>query len=179
MILIERRVAMQDMFCMRLCDQTHLEEILTIQEEAIAALPQPHLLNRNTPQLFETVLTAPNVTVGAFDGERLAGFASLFHPQTHEDDLSHTLETVDVSGKKVANYKVTIVRETYRGHRLQQRMEQELERYAKEQGVQILCVTVSPDNLPNKRNIEKCGYTYDHTQIKYGNLLRDIYYKVL
>ena len=167
------------MFCIRTCDRTHLNEILTMQEEAIAALPQPHLLNRNTPQLFETVLTAPNVTVGAFCGDTLAGFASLFHPQTHEDDLSHTLETICVDGKKVANYKVTIVRAAYRGHGLQQRLEQELERYAKEQGVQVLCVTVSPDNLPSKRNIEKCGYVYDHTQIKYGNLLRDIYYKVL
>ena len=169
----------KDIFCFRLCEETHLDEILKMQEEAIAALPQSHLLNRNTPDLFRTVLTPPNVTVGAFDGEVLAGFAALFHPETHEDDLSHTLETVDVNGKKVANYKVTIVREAYRGHRLQQRMEQQLEQYAKEQGVDVLCVTVSPDNLPSKRNIEKCGYTYDHTQIKYANLLRDIYYKFL
>ncbi len=170
---------MEDMFCIRRCDMTHLDEILQMQEEAIAALPQPHLLNRNTPQLFQTVLTDPNVTVGAFCGETLAGFAALFHPTAFEDDLAHTLETVDVSGKKVANYKVTIVRAQYRGHRLQQRLEQALERYAKAQGVDVLCVTVSPDNLPSKRNIEKCGYIYDHTQIKYGNLLRDIYYKVI
>ena len=169
----------KDAFCFRQCDITHLEEILTMQEEAIAALPQPHLLNRNTPDLFKTVLTPPNVTVGAFHGDMLAGFAALFHPETHEDDLSHTLETVDVNGKKVANYKVTIVRRAYRGHRLQQRMEELLEQYAKAQGVDMLCVTVSPDNLPSKRNIEKCGYIYDHTQIKYGNLLRDIYYKIL
>lgn len=169
----------KDMFHFSKCDITHLDEILKMQEEAIAALPQPHLLNRNTPDLFRTVLTPPNVTVGAFYGDVLAGFAALFHPQTHEDDLSHTLKTVDVTGKKVANYKVTIVREAYRGHRLQQRLEERLEQYAKEQGVDVLCVTVSPDNLPSKRNIEKCGYTYDHTRIKYGNLLRDIYYKFL
>lgn len=169
----------KDMFCFRKCDITHLDEILKIQEETIAALPQPHLLNRNTPALFHSALTPPNVTVGAFCGETLAGFAAMVYPKTPEDDLSHTLETVDVSGKKVANYKVTIVRAAYRGHHLQQRMEQRLEQYAKEQGVNVLCVTVSPDNLPSKRNIEKCGYIYDHTQIKYGNLLRDIYYKIL
>ena len=165
------------MFELRSCDSTHLEEILKLQEEAIAALPQPHLLNRNTPQFFKAALCAPHVTVGAFCGETLAGFATLYHPQTQEDDLSHTLETVDVRGEKVANYKVTIVRQAYRGHHLQQRLEQALEQHAKAQGVTLLCVTVSPDNLPSKRNIEKCGYTYDHTQIKYDNLLRDIYYK--
>lgn len=169
----------EEAFCIRSCTEAQLSEILAMQEEAIAALPAPHLLNRNTPELFRTCLMAPNVTVGAFFGETLAGFAALFHPIEYEDDLSHTLETVDVTGKKVANYKVTIVREAFRGNRLQQRLETALEACAKAQGVEILCVTVSPDNAHSKHNIENCGYTYDHTQIKYGNLLRDIYYKFL
>jgi len=169
----------KEAFCIRPCTGAHLTDILAMQEEAIAALPSPHLLNRNTPALFSTCLQPPNVTLGAFYGDTLAGFAALFHPTQYEDDLAHTLETADVTGKKVANYKVTIVRDAFRGNRLQQRLETALEAYAKEQGVEVLCVTVSPDNAHSKRNIENCGYIYDHTQIKYGNLLRDIYYKFI
>ncbi len=168
-----------DAFVVRPCTAVQLNDILRMQEEIIAALPAPHLLNCNTPALFSACLLAPNVTLGAFYGDTLAGFAALFHPAEYEDDLAHTLETVDVTGRKVANYKVTMVRTAFRGNRLQRRLETALEAAAKAQGVEVLCVTVSPDNLPSKRNIESCGYIYDHTQIKYGNLLRDIYYKFI
>lgn len=165
-------------FSIQRCTLAQLPEILHIQEETIRALSNPALLRRNTPQMLESCLLAPHITLGAFDGDAIAGFSVLYFPTDPTEDLAGLLTTVDISGKKAANYKLCIVRQDYRGYGLQRLLEQALEECAVAEGVQLLCATVSPENEHSMRNVLRCGYTYDRTLQKYG-LPRNLYYKFL
>ena len=159
------------------CGPDQLGALLDIQEEAFAALEDESLLRRNTPEMLESCLLPPHVTLGAWQGNVLAAFSILYFPEEQED-LSLSLAEVDRMELKAANYKLCIVRPAFRGNGLQYRLGLALERYAKEAGVGLLCATVSPHNGHSMENIRKMGYTYNRTLIKYG-LERALYYKFL
>ena len=165
-------------FTFRECTLSSFETILSMQEKTLAALPDKEILRRNTPEMLKECLTAPNVTLGAWDGDRLAAFSVLYFPHNQEEDLSLCLEGVDTEGLKAANYKLCIVDEDYRGNSLQYQLAMRLERYALSAGVRILCSTASPNNLYSTRNIRKAGYTLNRTLEKYG-FQRELYYKFI
>ncbi len=168
----------RESFEFRPLSEEHLDDILRIQDETIAALPSEDVLRHNTVEMLSECLHAPHITVGAWYEGQLAGFSVLYYPSDETEDLSIHLQGVDISGKKAANYKLCIVRPAFRGNRLQYLMALELERYAKENGVQLLCVTASPHNPYSIANLMRLGYTCNRTLSKYG-FERNLYYKFL
>ena len=165
-------------FDFRLCDEKNFDEILRIQDEAFEILENKDILRKNTDEMLLACLNPPHITVGAWCGKVLAGFAVLYFPEKNEE-LAPYLKDVDISGKQAANYKLCIVREKYRGNSLQFRLGKKLEEYAKERGIDLLCATVSPDNPYSIKNMEKLGFVYNCTTEKYGGLKRNIYYKFI
>lgn len=159
------------------CGPDRLDALLDIQEETFAALEDERLLRRNTPEMLESCLLPPHVTLGAWHGNALAAFSILYFPEGQED-LSLSLAGVERTGLRAANYKLCIVRPAFRGSGLQYRLGLALEWYAKEARVGLLCATVSPRNSHSMENIRKMGYTYNRTLTKYG-LERALYYKFL
>lgn len=163
-------------FDIRPCTLTDLPAVEALQEEVLEGLPSPELLRRNSHAVLEACLHAPNLMLGAFCGETLAAVSTLYHPTDPADDYSRLLTTVSAAGLRTANYKLCIVRENFRGHGLQYRLAAELEKAAAEQGVELLYVTVSPNNPHSYRNIEKSGYTRDRLFLRDGHE-RYVYYK--
>ena len=128
--------------------------------------------------MLRNCLNSPHYSIGAYYNGKLAGFAILYLPEHDEENLAMKLKSVDTSMMKSANFKLCIVRQQYRGNRLQVYLGELLEQYAFEQSIDILCATVSPENSHSMNNILKLGYIYDHTLTKYG-LIRNLYYKLL
>lgn len=164
-------------FDIRPCGPDRLNALLDIQEEAFAALPDPSLLRRNTPEMFRACLLPPHVTLGAWHGDTLAASSILYFPEAAED-LSLSLISPVPAGTKAANYKLCIVRPAFRGNGLQCRLGLALEQCARQAGVGLLCATVSPKNKHSADNFRRMGYIYDRTLTKYG-LERALYYKFL
>lgn len=157
----------------------HLTDVLLLEQTVIQHLPSPDLLRRNTPEMWLRCLQPPHTSIGAFYHEQLVALAVLYQPsETDGEDLSHLIERPTLPSLPAANFKICIVHPRHRGHKLQQQMGLLLETYAVQAGIRSLCATASPQNAASIHSLERLGYQYCRTLIKYG-LQRNIYYKQL
>ena len=166
-------------FSIRECSPDNIEEILQIQDETFESLPSLDFLRKNTPEMLLECLSQPHHTIGAWHKSKLVAFAVLFIPEKNSsEDLSKCLKGVDFEGIKPANFKLCIVRPTYRGNSLQFHLGSALEHFAANAGVGLLCGTAYPKNIYSINNLVKLGYIYNQTLEKYG-LERNLYYKFI
>ncbi len=162
---------------LRQCQPTDLQVIIDLNEAIYAALPDKSVLRHNSPEMIASCLEEPNVTLGVWDGDLLVAIGMLYVPQCIEEDHFHDL---DLQGDyKSANQKLFLVRDRYRGLGLQRRLIREVEKTAVARGYNLLCTTVAPNNDFSINNFLKEGYVYVKTEMKYGGLVRNLYYKVL
>lgn len=162
---------------LRQCQPTDLQVIIDLNEAIYAALPDKSVLRHNSPEMIASCLEEPNVTLGVWDGDLLVAIGMLYVPQCIEEDHFHNL---DLQGDyKSANQKLFLVRDRYRGLGLQRRLIREVEKTAIARGYNLLCTTVAPNNDFSINNFLKEGYVYAKTEMKYGGLVRNLYYKVL
>lgn len=162
---------------LRQCQPADLQVIIDLNEAIYAALPDKSVLRHNSPEMIASCLEEPNVTLGVWDGELLVAIGMLYVPQCIEEDHFHDL---DLQGDyKSANQKLFLVRDRYRGLGLQRRLIREVEKTAVARGYNLLCTTVAPNNDFSINNFLKEGYVYAKTEMKYGGLVRNLYYKVL
>lgn len=161
----------------RQCQPTDLQVIIDLNEAIYAALPDKSVLRHNSPEMIASCLEEPNVTLGVWDGDLLVAIGMLYVPQCIEEDHFHDL---DLQGDyKSANQKLFLVRDRYRGLGLQRTLIREVEKTAIARGYNLLCTTVAPNNDFSINNFLKEGYVYAKTEMKYGGLVRNLYYKVL
>lgn len=161
------------------CGEESLEEICAIQEETFRTLDNPELLRRNTKETLLACLREPHTTLGAYYDGRMAAFAVLYVANDSAENLGRDIGVTEEELPKVANVKLVIVRGEFRGNGLQRRLIQRLEELARNQGIQTLCATVSPENDYSIRNFEALGYRFYACKTKYGNLKRNLYAKTL
>ena len=160
------------------CSDKDLDNILNLQSCVFASLDNHNLLRRNTKAMFLECVKEPNITIGVKHNNKLIALGILYFPKVLYEDLSGLLINVDIANKKCANYKLCMVKRNYRGNNLQYILGTKLEAYAKEQGVDILCATVHPQNTYSKNNMIKLGYIHNTTIEKYNNI-RDLFYKTI
>ena len=154
-----------------------LEAILELQDKTFDELQNPAILRKNSKEMFMSCLKPPHYTLGVFLQNKLIALAILYFPGSGDENLSNIIDSKICDF--AANFKLVIVDSEYRGNGLQNRLSQQLEDYAKQSGIKLLCATISPNNKYSRINFEKNGYKY-FTQIKkYGGLLRDLYYKYI
>lgn len=89
---------------------------------------------------------------------------------------------IDLKGDdvlKVAQIESTIVKEEYRGNRLQKIICEELEKFTLDDNVEILCATASPYNEFSVNTFKNLGYEIKKDKLKYGGLRRYVLVKKL
>lgn len=165
-------------FDFRKLDISYTDELMNIQDETFKGLPDSNLLRRNTREMIESCLKEPNITIGAFCNDVLAGFGMLYFPNEKSEELAYLIESMDTANLESANFKLCIVREKYRGNSLQYELGMRIKDEAVKHGCQIICATVSPKNIYSRNNMLRLGYEYDRTLEKYG-LERDLFFKKL
>lgn len=163
-------------FDIRICTPADLGDLIRLQDEAFGLLADKSLLRFNPADTLKECLMPPHTCIAAFSGNRMAAFAILLVPDGAED-LSRDLDFA--AGTKSANLKLVIVGGEFRGCGLQTALMTRLEAVAASRGFGLLCCTCSPKNTYSLRNIEGLGYLYAKTLTKYGNLERNLYYKIL
>lgn len=156
-----------------------LGHILELESVVMASLPRPDILRRNTLDMWRRCLSAPHSLFAEWDGSLLIAIAVLYIPMHGESDhLAALLTDESLRSLPSANYKICLVHPAYRGHGLQRTLGQRLDQTARQQGIGILCSTVSPHNPASIRSLEHLGYRLDQTLEKYGSP-RHLYYRQL
>ena len=162
---------------LRRCRPSDLQAVIDLNETIYSALPDKSILRHNTPEMIASCLAEPNVTLGIWEGDTLIAVGMLYVPQCIEEDHFHDL---GLEGEyKSANQKLFLVREGYRGLGLQRKLIREVEKIAIARGYNLLCTTVAPNNAFSINNFLIEGYVYAKTEMKYGGLERNLYYKIL
>lgn len=80
---------------------------------------------------------------------------------------------------EIGHVDTTIVHSDFRGNHLQQYLIEAMEEIAKEDGMTILCSTVSPYNTPSLNTFLKLGFEIKQDKLKYGGLRRYVMAKSL
>lgn len=157
----------------------YLRDVLEIQQEAFAHMPDPQLLRANSEEALHECLVNHYV-VGAFCNGELMGFGVLYFARDTEENLArYVRENVD-DYSVYANIKLIIVRESYRGKGLQRQMMERLEAAARKRGIRELFATISPQNTHSENNFLAMGYTKEgYVEHKYGDYDRNVFAKVL
>lgn len=166
-------------FIFRRCGAEQLDTICGIQEETFALLEDERLLRRNSREALAACLEEPHVTIGVFCGDEMAAFGILYRAGNNPDNLGSLLGLGGEALERTAAVKLTIVRPAYRGHGLQRRLIETLEREAEQLGLERLCATASPANIHSLRNFTAAGYDRCGRVTVYGGLERELFYKKL
>lgn len=161
-------------FDIRPCTSSHLPDILALQEEAFSVMKDTTMLRRNSPEMLAACLQVPHLTLGAFLYDNLAAISILYVPTTSEEELSPYLKHFNPEGYRCANYKLCIVRPTFRGRQLQYLLGRQLIQEARHRGYNLLCATASPENTHSHNNILRLGFQLDSQSQHYG-FLRNLY----
>lgn len=160
----------------RQCQPSDLDAVLVLNQRVYESLEDKTLLRLNSTEMIASCLAEPNVTIGAWDGDRLVAIGILYVPQVEEEDLSHYVENAVFPA---ANQKLYLVDAAYRGQGLQRKIIRLIEDIARQKGFAMLCTTIAPHNKFSINNFIAEGYVYSTTVVKYGGLKRNIYNKVL
>ncbi len=155
----------------------YIDELCKIQEEAFEVMTDDSLLRRNSRESLADCLNEPHYTLGAFCGGVLAGFAVLFDPALSNENIALDAGFSEAEAKETVNFKLVIVRPQFRGNGLQAQFLEKLEVVAKSRNFKKIFATVSPNNEYSKNNFLNCGYVFHSQKVKYGGLVRNIYYK--
>ncbi|MBE6701573.1 MAG: GNAT family N-acetyltransferase [Ruminococcaceae bacterium] len=161
------------------CGPKHICDILSLQEKAFEHLEDASLLRRNSKEMLEDCLCEPHYTIGAFYQDKMIGFAIIYDGGNSEENLGRDLGIDNSKLKEVINMKLVIVDPEFRGNGLQRKMTSRLEDIARSRGKKIICATVSENNNYSFNNLLALGYEHKTTKIKYGNLKRRVYCKLL
>ena len=89
---------------------------------------------------------------------------------------------IELKGEELLNVgqiESTVVREEYRGNKLQRIICEELEKIAIENNTKIVCATASPYNEFSVNTFKSLGYEIKKDKIKYGGLRRYVLVKEL
>jgi len=160
----------------RQCLPSDLEVVLELNQSVYDSLADKSLLRLNSTEMIASCLAEPNVTMGAWDSDKLVAIGILYVPQVEDEDLSHYVENAVFPA---ANQKLYLVDAAYRGQGLQRKIIRLIEDIARKKGFVMLCTTIAPHNTFSINNFIAEGYTYSTTVVKYGGLERNIYNKVL
>lgn len=162
-------------FIYRKCTESDLTAILKLQEEAFQYLDDQSMLRRNTSETLQSCLREPHYTLGAYDHDKLAAFSILYDGKDTAENLGRELYLQSDELRTCVNLKLVIVSVKYRGRGLQKKLMDQLLQTAEERGYNIVCATVSPQNIYSIENFKACGFQYVKIVEKYGGLKRNIY----
>lgn len=157
-----------DEFDIKRCGINDIDLIVSLQNETLDNLLEKDLLRKNSLEMLIECLSEPNYTIGAWYKGELAGFSVLYFPHNDKENLSLSLEKINIDNEVVANYKLCIVKKEYIGNSLQYHLGTIIEEYAKHKNVSLLCATVSPQNKFSLNNLDRMGFKCNRTLEKYG-----------
>ncbi len=161
------------------CTSANLADICFLQDLAFSHLNNEDLLRKNSIKTLQICLNDPHYTLGAWYGNQLIAFAILYDAGKTEENLGYDIDIKKEDLNDVINMKLIIVSPFFRGNGLQTKLTTKLEEIAKIKGKKIVCLTISPENIYSQKNAIALNYQLYKTKVKYNNLKRNIYYKLL
>ncbi len=154
----------------RLCTLEDIPALWALQQQVLAALPDPSLCMPTAPRELANQLQAGFI-LAVWDGEDAAAYVSVEYCGQNARSYGRDIGVPDSELDTWANLDTVVVRPDLRGNGLQQALLTTAERFLAP-GIYALGATVSPDNPYSRRNFEACGWQVVCQKEKYGGVQR-------
>lgn len=166
-------------FLIRRASLEDVEQIMDIMREAKASLVQTQWFVSDDEEYVRNHLENRGfILVAEAEGGEIAGFFLAKKPE-REDNLGIYLGFDEEKLSKVLVMDTTAVALRYRGHHLQSRLYQEVEKQIDRKKYRYLLCTIHPDNRFSLYNMQNNGFVIQKKVLCYGGLERYILMKEL
>lgn len=164
----------------KLLDESYIDEIMNLQDEIIKGLEVREFYADSNRDMFLNCIRNTGKIVGCItENNELVAIGSYESYGYDKENYGYDLGLKNEELLDVGQLETTIVREDYRGNKLQYKLCEILEGFGIDEGKKILAVTVAPDNKYSLNTIISRGFTIEKEKIKYGGYRRYILKKVI
>lgn len=161
-------------------DASYLPQILELQQQAIATLPDATWFASTSKEEFQSIIDSNGIILGyVTPTDTLVAVGVYAQYGINPDNYGYDLELDEVLLHAVGHIECTIVEENFRGNRLQSLLCDALEEIGRLHNTPLMCATVHPDNKYSLQTLLKRGYAIKKEKLKYGGLRRYILLKEL
>jgi GNAT superfamily N-acetyltransferase len=147
--------------------------------EIVAGLPSPDLFRPAGAAFFEAHCGFSGVTLGVFDGARLAAYSLMRFPGSDPDNLGRDIGLPEAELPHVVHFELVGVHPAYRGRSLQDVMLRARMPLVLAAGCHHGLLTVAPANLHSLRNTLRNGFALTALRRKYGGAWRYVLHRDL
>ncbi len=170
----------EKIFTMKLASENDADKIYSHMQEVYNQLENKALFVCDNHDFIVDHISIHGFVVMAYcNNEKFAGCLIVRFPGYDNDNLGKDTGLSDAQQLRVAHMESVVVLDKYRGNNLQYEMMKYAEKNIDTNKYRYILATVSPDNIYSRTNLIKCGYRFVLNKVKYGELSRDIYMKIL
>ena len=157
-----------------------IDKIMELQEAIINGLENKEIYAETEKDEFEEYLNGKGKVIGYVTSDHeLIAMGVYVSKGYDESNYAYDLDLCGEDILKVGQIEATIVKDEYRGNKLQKLMCEELEKIAKENNNELLCATASPYNKFSVNTFINLGYEIKKDKLKYCGLRRYVLVKNL
>lgn len=161
-------------------DLTYIEKIMELQDIILEGLEDKRLYAATDRKEFIEYINSFGRIVGyVTENDTLVAMGVYAKKGYVSGNYGYDIDLEGEDLLSVGQIESTVVRDEYRGNRLQKTICEVLENIAKEDGTHTLCATASPYNEFSVNTFKYLGYEIKRDKIKYGGLRRYVLVKEL
>ena len=165
---------------MKILDLSYIDKIMILQDEIYDGLEDKQLYATTEKEEFIEYINNKGVILGLTTHEdELIAMGVYVAKGYDKGNYGYDLGITNEELLKVGQIESTVVKEDFRGNRLQKIICEELEEIARERNNTILTSTASPYNKFSVNTFLNLGYEIKLEKIKYGGLKRYVMLKEL
>ncbi|SFD14396.1 GNAT family N-acetyltransferase [Clostridium uliginosum] len=162
-------------------DEGYIDKIMELQEGIMNGIKDEQLYVPSNEEEFIDYINNNGKVIGCVtkDSDELIAVGVYRNLGYKKDNYGYDIELQGDELLKVGQIEATVVREDFRGNRLQKILCEHLEVIGKENKTPIMCATASPYNEHSLNTFKCLGYKIAKDKLKYGGLRRYVLVKDL
>lgn len=152
---------------------SYLDKIMELQKIIIDGLENKELYADTEREEFEDYIKKNGKILGCVtEDDELIAMGVYAKKGYYKSNYGYDIGLENEELLKVGQIESTVVKEEYRGNKLQKIICEELEKIAVKEDTKILCATASPYNEFSVNTFMNLGYEIKKDKLKYGGLRR-------
>ena len=152
---------------------SYLDKIMELPKIIIDGLENKELYADTEREEFEDYIKKNGKILGCVtEDDELIAMGVYAKKGYYKSNYGYDIGLENEELLKVGQIESTVVKEEYRGNKLQKIICEELEKIAVKEDTKILCATASPYNEFSVNTFKNVGYEIKKDKLKYGGLRR-------
>ncbi len=166
----------------KILDESYIDKIMELENDVYNGLDNKELYSVSSREDFlEFISTNKGEVLGcvSIKDDKLIAMGVYGKFGYDKSNYGYDIELEGEELLKVGQIESTVVKNNFRGNKLQKIICEHLERIGKENNTPIICATASPYNKYSLNTFKTLGYEVKKDKLKYGGLRRYVLVKEL